>query len=148
MAARRLLLLMLVLLAVSSLAAALVSPQSEREQGSETGTGRTDTAGSDRRKAPMGRLVREAIDAGDRRPGGIRLRRGDELALTVRSRAAVQVEIPAFGLLEDAARDDPARFDLLLDRRGRFDVRTLAPRRVIGRIVVAPPRDHERRRDS
>jgi hypothetical protein len=146
MAARRLLLLMLVLLAVSSLAAALISPQSERDQGTETGTGRTGTAGGDDQRAPAGRLVRKAIDADARRPRAIRIRRGDELALTVRSRPVVQVEIPAFGLLEDAGRDDPALFDLLVDRRGRFDVTTLEPRRVIGTIVAGPPREPRRRR--
>jgi hypothetical protein len=145
MAARRLLLLMLVLLAVSSLAAALISPRSEREQDTQTGTGRTDRGG-DVKGEPTGRLVRGAIDADARRPEAIRLRSGDELALTVRSRPAIQVEIPAFGLLEDAGRDDPALFDVLADRRGRFDVRTLAPGRTIGTIVVGPPRERRRAR--
>jgi hypothetical protein len=139
MAARRLLLLMLVLLAVSSLAAALV-PQSEREEGSGTGPAGTDTGPNRPQKASGGRLVEETIDAQARRPRSIRLHGGDGLALTVRSRAPDQVEIPAFGLLEHVARGDPARFDLLPARNGAFVVRLIESRRVIGRIVVRPER--------
>jgi len=91
--------------------------------------------------------VEETIDAQARRPRSIRLHGGDGLALTVRSRAPNQVEIPAFGLLEHVARGDPARFDLLPTRNGAFVVRVLEPRRVIGRIVVRPEGKGPNRRD-
>jgi hypothetical protein len=64
------------------------------------------------------------------------MRLGDELALVVRSGVADQVEIPAFGQIEDLTPDDPARFDLLPDRTGTFEVRLLEAGRVIGRIRV------------
>jgi hypothetical protein len=139
MAARRLLILMLVLLAVSTLAAALVPPQAQRE---ET-TRRTETAGKGSKRAgkdrsQSGRLVKRTIEVRPRGAETIDLRRGDQLALTVRSGPADQVEIPAFGLIEDVAPDDPARFDLLPDRTGLFSVRLLEARRTIGRIRVGP----------
>jgi len=137
MAARRLLIVMLALLALSTLAAALVPPQGQRADTSSTGT----TAESERtpkKPAPSGRLSEQAIDASSREPQTIRMRRGDELALTVRSGAPDQVEIPAFGRIEDVGRDDPARFDLLAERTGTFEVRLVEAGRVIGRISVRP----------
>jgi hypothetical protein len=138
MAARRLLIVMLALLALSTLAAALVPPQARRaEETTGTETGRESRPTRDGRGAP-GRLVRRTIDAGrGRRP--IRLRSGDQLALTVRSDVADQVEVPAFGLIEDVGRDDPARFDLLADRVGRFDIRLVEARRAIATISVRRP---------
>lgn len=142
MAARRLLVLMLVLLGVSTLAAALVPPQAQREDtASETATEAT------RSKAgpPSGRIVRARIDASRRRPRTVHLQRGDELSLVVRSRAPDQAEIPAFGLLEDVGRDDPARFDLLPERVGSFEIRLVEAGRVIGRIAVGPGRRSAKR---
>lgn len=145
MAARRLLLLMLVLLAVSSLAAALIPPQSQRDE-SATDTATKRTAGARDRAGAEGRLVRRTVDTRARGPRTLRLRLDDELALTVRSRTPEQVEIPAYGQLEDVGPYEPARFDVLLDRRGAFDVRTLEPGRAIARIVVGPPRKGGERR--
>jgi hypothetical protein len=152
MAARRLLILMLMLLAVSTLAAALVPPQGEREEttpsNGETGAG-GPRSGQERNRPPPGALVRRTIEVAPHGADEIELRRGDQLALTVRSGVADQVEIPAFGQLEDLTPEDPARFNLLPDRTGVFEVRLLAARRVIGRIRVRseqPPGDAQGRR--
>ena len=137
MAARRLLILMLLLLAVSTLAAALVPPQGEREEtASDGGTAATEPRPGRKSQQPPGALVRRTIDVAPHGADEIELRRGDQLALTVRSGVADQVEIPAFGRLEDLTPEDPARFNLLPDRTGVFEVRLLAARRVIGRIRV------------
>lgn len=137
MAARRLLILMLLLLVVSTLAATLVPP-AQREQ-TETGT---DTASRaehpDADTGPERRLVTSVVDASERLPERIRLRLGDQLALTVRSGGADQVEIPDLGQIEDVDPDAPARFDLLLDRAGTFPVRLLEAQRVVARIAVRP----------
>jgi hypothetical protein len=145
MAARRLLILMLVLLGVSTLAAALVPPQAQREDtASETATEATRSEAH----RPPGRLVKAKIDASRRRPRTIDLRSGDELSLVVRSRAPDQAEIPAFGLLEDVGRDDPARFDLLPERTGSFEIRLVEAGRVIGRIAVGPERRSGKRKQA
>jgi Flp pilus assembly protein CpaB len=141
MAARRLLILMLVLLAVSTLAAALVPPQAQRDgTTSATDTNRKDSKRPRERRPPPGRLVSRTIEVSPHGTDRIELRRGDQLALAVRSRVADQVEIPAFGGLDDVAPDAPARFNLLLDRSGVFSVRLLEARRTIARIKVGPTR--------
>ena len=138
MAARRLLIVMLALLALSTLAAALVPPPAQR-QGETSGTETTrKPERASRERGVPGRLVRGTIDASGNGPQAVRLRHGDELALTVRSGAPDQVAIPEFGLIEDVGRDDPARFDLLPDRTGRFAVRLVDAGRSIGTIAVSP----------
>ena len=150
MAARRLLILMLLLLAISTLAAALVPPQGEREETpSNGGTAATEPAPGRESRPSLGALVRRTIEVAPHGADEIELRRGDQLALTVRSGVADQVEIPAFGQLEDLTPEDPARFNLLPERTGVFEVRLLAARRVIGRIRVRPrepPGDGQGRR--
>lgn len=154
MAARRLLILMVLLLVVSTLAAALVPPPQSQREGSETET--TTTEPRPERKQPQrrGRLIERTVDVSPRGPETIRMRRGDELTLTVRSDVPDQVEIPAFGRIEDVGPGDPARFDLLPAVTGIFDARLLDARRVVARLRVSParpskasrqPRERERR---
>ena|SRR5918995_2710694 len=143
MAARRLLILLLLLLVVSTLAATLVPPQAPRE---ETTTETDRTRGSAERtggEPRAGKGLARTIDASAHGTERIELRRGDQLALTVRSGTADQVEIPALGRLEDVAPAAPARFDLLPPRPGTFAVRLLDARRVIGTIHVRAPRDRD-----
>lgn len=147
MAARRLLILMLLLLAISTVAAALVPPQTEREGAPRTAGAPQERTGPADEKGPPGRLVTASISADSPKPRTVRLERGDQLALVIRSRRPDQVEIPAFGQLEDVSRDDPARFDLLPDLTGAFEVRVMEADRVIGRIVVGP-REPRRRRGA
>ena len=141
MAARRLLILMLVLLVVSTVAAALV-PQRERSDETDTRTTTTATEPKPRgeERAAQGRLVRRTVDVSPHGAEPVPLRLGDELALVVRAGVADQIEIPAFGRIEDIGPDDPARFDLLPDRTGTFEVRMLGARRAIARIRVRPAR--------
>jgi hypothetical protein len=135
-AARRLVIVLVLVLALSTLAAALVPPQAERE-GAPGGMTTRGKPGDGRRdeRAPE-RLVRGVVDAGTRKRETIELRRGDELALTVRSPVPDQVEIPALGRIEHVSRDDPARFDLLPGLTGAFEVRLVEGARVVGRIAV------------
>jgi hypothetical protein len=135
MAARRLLALLLALLAVSTLAAALTAPAPDREPEDTEGTSASHPGA---RKS--GRLIEATLDASARRPEQVEVQRGDQLALTVRARAGGQIEVPAFGRLEDIAPAAPARFDLLLERAGHFEVRIAGSGRVIGTIAVRPAR--------
>lgn len=135
MAPRRLLILMLLLLVVSTLAATLIPPQAEREETSTTDrTAHGRGAGKDERRA--GERVSRTVDVSERPPARIELRLGDQLALTVRSGTADQVEIPGLGQLEDVGPDAPARFDLLPPRAGTFEVRLLDARRMVATIRV------------
>jgi hypothetical protein len=138
MAARRLVIVLLVMLAVSTIAAALV-PAPRHDAGGTTATTRTAAGTAPPPSVPSGVLVHGALDAGAAQPGKIRVRLGDELALLVRAGAADQVEIGGYGLIEPVTRDSPAEFDLLADEGGRFPVRLVDGRRLIGTIVVGPP---------
>jgi hypothetical protein len=138
MAARRLLILMLAVLAVSTLAAALVAPPRAPEP-TTTATDDIERAEAKPTGDGTGRLVEAKLNISRARAETIRARPGDQLALTVRSRTGGQVEMPAFGLIEDVGRDDPGRFDLLADRRGTFKVQIVGSGRVIGRVRVGTP---------
>jgi hypothetical protein len=144
MAARRLVIVLLVMLAVSTIAAALV-PAPSRDTGGTTATTRTAAATAPAPAAPAGALVHGALDAGAPQPGRIHVRLGDELTLLVRAAATDQVEIGGYGLVEPVARQAPAEFDLLVDEGGRFPVRLVDGRRLIGTIVVGPPRGRRSR---
>ena len=142
MAARRLILVMLVLLVASSILAALV-PVEPNRGGDESSSSTTRTAAAEPR--PAGELVRRTIAADDPTPERIELELGDQLDLTVTSaKLADQVEIPAFGGLDEVDPDFPARFDLLPLEPGSFPVRLVEAERVIARIqVAAAKRDQE-----
>jgi hypothetical protein len=141
MAARRLLILMLVLLAVSTVAAALVPPPGDDGGTTETKRTKAAEAGRHRKKTPPGRLVERTIRVAPHGIARVPVRLDDQLALTVRSGVADQVSIPAFGLIEDLTPEAPARFDLLAQQAGVFEVRLVDARRTVGRIAVGhPPR--------
>jgi hypothetical protein len=136
MAARRILILMLAVLAVSTLGAALIAPQPDPET---TTTQRADD-GSASEPGTNSQLIQASVRAGARRPETIRVRRGDQLELTVRSRIDGQIEIRRFGLIEDAGPGMPARFSLLMSEPGSFAVRLAGTRRDVARIEVSAPR--------
>ena len=129
MAARRLVIVMLMLLFVSTLAAALVPPPESDEED-------TATRAAAPTEQPTARTVVRTLDAGSKRTETIRVATGDRLVLTVRSPRPAQVEIFGLGQLEDAAPESPARFDLLLDEPGEYEIRLLASGRSLGRIVA------------
>lgn len=135
MAARRLLVLLLMLLVVSTLAATLVPAPDEREPTTSSVEHRGEDDGPQNEARSPKQLTR-TVDASTRGAERIELRVGDQLALTVRSGTADQVEIPALGQLEDVGPDAPARFDLLPQRPGAFGVRLLDARRTVARIKV------------
>jgi hypothetical protein len=136
MAARRLLILMLVLLVASTLAATLISPQAEREETTSRRERTSGERGRDGTQHQLGNRVSKTIDASAGGTERIRLRLGDQLALSVRSATADQVEIPALGLIDDVDPGAPARFDILAETPGKFEVRLLDARRTVGRITV------------
>lgn len=141
MAARRLIMAMLVLLVLSTILAALIPVERDRLRDSSSTTTTTTTPAE-----PAGQLVRRSIATDDATPERIELSLGDQLELTVESpKLADQVEIPAFGELDDVDPDFPARFDLLMLETGSFPVRLVEAGRVIARIDVSAqdsrPRD-------
>ena len=139
MAARRLLILLLAVLAISTLAAALIGPQPSR-QSPPAPTTAGDPARGQQARDRSGRLIDETVQAGHRRAETIRLRSGDQLELTVRSRVAGQVEIPRLGLLEDVGPDDPAHLSLLPGELGNFPVRLVGSGQTIATVVVSAAR--------
>ena len=132
MAARRLLVVMVILLVTSTVAAALVPPPPEPDS--------TTTTTTSPRTSPVptgGELVRATIDADAKRPKTVGVPLGDQLALAVRSKRAGQVAVRGLGLVEDVLPLAPARFDILANRTGRFDVVLLQlERRRLGVIEV------------
>jgi hypothetical protein len=138
MAARRLLIVMLVLLGLSTLAAALVPPQSLRES-TATQTTTTKTQPTDRTQpvgVPRGKLFAARITVGGGHIPVVPIKVGDELSLTVRSRQADQLEIPALGLVQAVAPSAPAHFDVLGTTAGSYGIRMVAADRLAARIDV------------
>jgi hypothetical protein len=119
MAARRLLIVMLLLLGISTLAAALVPPPERDETPTETSAPPTSRA----RESPQGeRVAAQVSAAASGRPDRIRVASGDQLALVVKSPRPAEIAVPAFGLIDFAERGAPARFDILVERSGRFEI--------------------------
>jgi hypothetical protein len=133
MAARRLLIVMLVLLGLSTLAAALI-PQSGQREGeiTESTTQATTTTTSDE---SAGRALTAKILVGgkkfpvvagpvcaERKPRCEPIHVGDQLTLLVHAKVPTQLELAEFGQFAFAARQAPARFELLLSTAGRFGI--------------------------
>lgn len=126
---------MVVLLAISTLAAALVPPPEAQRGDARSSTSTRPEAETSGERRHSGRLIEVAVDArGEAGPQSVRVTSGDQLALSVESPSPVEVTVPAFGLVEFAESGDPARFDLLVDRSGTFDVRS-AGGGTVARIV-------------
>ncbi|HZJ29068.1 MAG TPA: hypothetical protein VFD37_03655, partial [Solirubrobacterales bacterium] len=150
MAARRLLIVMLILLAISVAAAALAPEPADRDSDqSAAQTELPEGAGwGDESDADGG-----ASDGGDAGDGGaegrltrtvavgdtvqrVRVARGVHLTLLMRGDEAAEVEIPGLGLIEWMDPAAPARFELLLDRPGRYEV-IADGERVVAELLVA-----------
>jgi hypothetical protein len=67
----------------------------------------------------------------------VEARVGDVVQIEVTPREAGGVEIPAFAQIASADPEVPARFSLLVDRPGRFVVRTVEGRAELGYVEVA-----------
>ena len=136
MAARRLLIVMLLLLGISTLAAALVPPP-ERTADTERSTSTRSAAARDRTEGE--RVAAEVSARTGARPDAVRVSTGDQLALVVQVARPAEVAVPAFGLIEFAEPGAPARFDILIDEAGRFEVTAEGAQRV-ATIVAERPR--------
>jgi hypothetical protein len=135
MAARRLIVVMLVLLGLSTLVAALVPAPQSSEDGPGTPTGPAGGPGARRPSHGAGGLVTARIRVSDRSPEVVRVRPGQRLVLLVGGAVGDDISIPAFGLTETMAPTAPARFDLIVDRAGRFPIRAFGTERPVGSIV-------------
>ena len=132
MAARRLIAVMLVLLFLSSLAAALAPVERSSD---ETSTSTTEAITEP--VAAGGDLVRATLDGRKEKIQRIRASVGDQLQLRVLSGRPATIELVGLGPTDDVDPIAPARFDVLLEERGRFPVRELGRGRELGAIVVS-----------
>jgi hypothetical protein len=155
MAARRLLIVMLILLGLSTLAAALVPPQALREETTTTST-TEETETIPANPVPLGRQLPDPvkITVGEKNrvpvvscpPSLRRAKRckpilvGDQFTLLVKSKRADELEMPAFGLVDAVGPDEPARFELLVQAAGSYQLKFVSTGRVAARIVVEKAR--------
>jgi hypothetical protein len=87
------------------------------------------------------RRIEQTISADPGKPRArVRARVGDILALTVRGDVLDGVEIAELGKLEPIEPGSPARFEVLLERRGDLSVELVDAERLIGLVEVAGPR--------
>jgi hypothetical protein len=146
-AARRLVIVMVVLLGLSTLATALVPAPDRRDEPATTAEGPTgekrDTGRSGYAPLP-GRVVQGHLAISNEPQPDIQVRPGDQLKLMVSGPVGDDVEIPAFGLTETLSPQAAARFDILVDRPGAFEVRAVEADRLIGRIVSCAARSPAR----
>lgn len=138
MAARRLVAVLLVLLFLSSLAAAL-APVDPPPSDTSTSSTTADPATTEAADLAGGTLIRQSIDASNRRPPTIQAEVGDQLQLRITSREPGTIEVVEIGATEDVGPDSPAFFDVLLTEDGEFPVRFLDTERRVGTIEVAGP---------
>lgn len=146
MAARRLLIVMVVLLGLSTLSWALVPPPEENSDRPEKAAPPEGDAGKGSEAAaapaePEPRVISARMEVGNEAPKVVVVRPGDELRLEVSGSVGEDIEIPAFGLTDTMTPDAPARFSLIVDRAGEFEVRAAESGIVAGRIRagMAPP---------
>jgi hypothetical protein len=125
---------MLVLLGISTLGAALVPAPEQPDETTTTSSSAPPTPFSS-----GGELLRERIRADSDRPRTIRVPLGDQLALAVGSKRFGQIQIPRLGLIEDVAPLAPARFDILAQTEGRFDVMLTKPQRRVAILEFGKP---------
>lgn len=146
MAARRLIFVLLALFAVSIVAAAIAP---ERDGGfpsdpSSTTTSTTTTTTTTEAPEPTspdgGESLTVTIEASAATPEIVEGFVGDQLQLDVVSEKAREIEIPEFGLIENASPDTPATFNILLREPGEFAITDAESGTSIGRLKVRQPR--------
>ena len=138
MLGRRLLVLFAVLLGLTALATSLAPRPTVREPTrSETTPAPTATPAPER-TAGGSRRIEQTISANPGRARSrVRARVGDVLALTVSGDVLDGVEIAELGKLEPIEPGSPARFEMLLERRGELRVSLVDAERLIGVVVVS-----------
>lgn len=140
MAARRLIVILVALFAIS-IVAAMIAP--DRRGGliggrttSTTERTTTTTTTTTPDALPPGESLSARIVASVAEPETVRASVGDQVGLTVASRRAREIEIPAFGVTEDAAPDAAASFNLLLREPGLLAIIDADSGALLGRLDV------------
>ena len=123
---------MLILLGTSTLAAALVPTPPTGED--------TSSSSTSPRTSPVpagGELVEVKLDVDAKRPPTVRAALGDQVSIVVRSSEAAQIQIERLGLLNDVLPLSPARFNILANQPGRFEISQVEPKREVGVLYVS-----------
>jgi hypothetical protein len=136
MAARRLLIVMLILLGLSTLAAALVPPQSLKEGTGTTTTEATQPVPAD--TVPHGQCLSADITVGEGAVPVVPLPVGDQLSLKISSNQSDELEVPRLGLVEVVAPDLPAHFNILAESPGSYGIRFVNADMLAARVEVTP----------
>ena len=140
MLGRRLLVLFAVLLGLTALVTSLAPRPTITRPGLAQPT--TTPAPTETQAPATGQLAPDREDDLGRRRARprpqIRARVGDVLGLTVKGDVLDSVEIEDAGKLEPIEPGSPARFELLLDRRGELRVDLVDAERLIGLVEVSP----------
>jgi hypothetical protein len=138
---RRLLVLFAVLLGLTALVTSLAPRPTVTRPGLAQVTPTPTPSPAPARPATTSRRIVKTMSADARHPRTtIHARVGDVLALTVRGDLLDGVEIADAGKLEPIEPGSPARFELLLDRRGELRVDLVDAKRLIGVVDVSGPR--------
>jgi hypothetical protein len=126
MLVRRLLLLAAVLMLLTALAAGLAPRQSSN-----------NAPTVERSSVPAGKPVTKNIDAESGKRNTVRVRRGDQLQLTVSGDTLDTVLIERLDRIRAIEPTTPARFDILIDAAaGDYPIRLVDADRRIGRLVI------------
>ncbi len=154
MAARRLIIVLLVLFAVS-VVAAMIAPErrgpllgdrsSSSTDSTTSSTTTTTTTEKPAEKLPSGESLTARIDVSEAKPESVEAEVGDQLELIIGSGRAREIEIPAFGVTEDAAPDAPANFNLLFREPGRLPIIDADSGELLGRLDVSEPKARQDR---
>jgi hypothetical protein len=136
---RRLLVLFAVLLGLTALVTSLAPRPTITRPGLAQPTTTPAPTETPAPKTASSRRIEKTISA-DPGKGRARInaRVGDVLALTVKGDVLDGVEIEDAGKLEPIEPGSPARFELLLDRRGELRVDLVDAERLIGLVEVSP----------
>jgi len=138
---RRLLVLFAVLLGLTALATSLAPRPTGTGPGMVQRTPSPTATPTPQPSEGSSRRIEQTISADPGKPRArVRARVGDILALTVRGDVLDGVEITELGKLEPIEPGSPARFEVLLERRGDLSVELVDAERLIGLVEVAGPR--------
>jgi hypothetical protein len=138
---RRLLVLFAVLLGLTALVTSLAPRPTITRPGLAQPTPSSSDTPAPVRTTTTSRRIEETINADAGHPRArIRARVGDVLALTVKGDVLDGVEIEDAGKLEPIEPGSPARFEMLLDRRGELRVSLVDAERLIGLVEVSAAR--------
>ena len=139
MLGRRLLVLFAVLLGLTALVTSLAPRPTITRPGLAQPTTTPSATETPAPTTASSRRIEKTISADPGKSRArIRARVGDVLGLTVKGDVLDSVEIEDAGKLEPIEPGVPARFELLLDRRGELRVDLVDAERLIGLVEVSP----------